>query len=80
MKESQVINGWMREGERKGELRQAREILLRGLRGKMSDPVPEDVRVVIEGTYDLDALNCWFDVVMQTNSLEQFRAAIHPPP
>ena len=40
IRESQTIKGWMREGEERGELRKAQTVLLKAVRVRLEDPVP----------------------------------------
>jgi hypothetical protein len=76
MKESQVIKGWMNEGELIGTVKTRRIVLLDVLRIRFQDPVPESVRVAIEGTNDPTTLERWFQTAMTANSLAEFRAAM----
>ncbi len=55
MRESQLINSWIREGEDLGRLEMKRDDLLT-LVQRLEDPVPESIRLAIEGTTDLDKL------------------------
>jgi hypothetical protein len=80
MQESQVINGWIRTGEVKGELNKARGDVLRLVRRRLADPVPEDIRLAIEGTNDLDVLTRWFDAATDAETLDKFRAAMRQAP
>jgi hypothetical protein len=76
MKESQVIKGWMDEGELVGTVKTRRADLLKVLRARFQAPVPESVRVAIEGTNDPTTLDRWLDAALATNSLAEFRAAM----
>jgi hypothetical protein len=80
MQESQVINGWIRTGEVKGELKNARESILRLVRRRLVDSVPEDLRLAIEGTNDPQVLSRWFDAALDAETLDQFRAAMRQAP
>ncbi len=80
VKESQVINGWLREGERKGELRQAREDLLEVVRDKYQVPVPEDIQLAVQGTNDTNMLRRWLLAAAKASTLEQFRTAMRQAP
>jgi hypothetical protein len=75
MRESQTILGFIREGEEKGLLVRARADILRSIQLRFSQ-IPQDVRVAIDGTNDIDTLNRWFDSSLTTSSIEEFRAAM----
>jgi hypothetical protein len=76
MRESQIILGWMAEGELKGILRSKRADLLEVLRVRFQDPVPESLRLAVEGTNDPDILDCWFKAALRVKTLAGFRAAM----
>lgn len=76
MKESVVITGWINEGKQVGIVEKARAVLLKVLRVRFQDPVPESVRVAIEGTNDPATLDRWFDAALTANTLAEFRAAM----
>src|SRR5436190_23825348 len=53
MLESKTIAGWRREGELKGIVKNARAVLLEFVRVRLqADPVPETIRLAVEGTND----------------------------
>jgi hypothetical protein len=76
MLESQVINGWINRGVIKGTLEAQRAALLRVLRVRLHDPVPEPVRLAIEGTNDPDILGRWLDAASLAQTWAEFRAAM----
>jgi hypothetical protein len=76
MKESQVIKGWMKEGELIGVLKTGRANLLMVLGARFPDPVPESVRVAIEEANDPTTLDRWFHLSLTANSLAEFCAAM----
>jgi len=76
MKESQYIRGWLSEGELKGEVKRARRDLLKVLRAKLSDPVPEEVSLAVEGTNDTDTLDRWLDAALHAGTWADFRTAM----
>jgi hypothetical protein len=80
MLESQTIRGWKREGELKGNIERARAYLLELIRGRFQDPVPEPVRLAVEGTNDLDSLDRWFKVAVRADSLAAFLTAMKENP
>ena len=76
MKESQYIRGWLNEGKMEGAVKRGRKDLLKLLRGKLRDPVPDEVSLAVEGTNDLDTLDRWFDAALQAGTWADFRAAM----
>jgi hypothetical protein len=78
MKESQVINAWIEEGKREGELISARWSLLTVIERWLVDPVPEDLRLGIEQTTDSGLLARAFDAALHGATLEQLRAVLPP--
>jgi hypothetical protein len=76
MKESQVIKGWMDEGKVIGLVEARRADLLEVIRVQLQDPVPESVRVAVEGTNDPGTLERWFKAALTANTLAEFRAAM----
>ena len=73
MRESQTIKGWMREGAEIAELRIRRESLLELIGAQLEDPVPESIRLAIEGTNDVSKLDFWFKAALKTKSLGELR-------
>ncbi len=76
MRESQYIKRWRDEGIDLGALRTRREDLLRVVR-RLEDPVPEALRLAIEGTNDLQTLDRWFDAALGADTIAEFRKAIY---
>ena len=73
MRESQTIKGWMREGEEVGELRKARSSLLKLIVAHLEDPVPEPIRLVIEGTTDVSRLDVWYEAALTAKTVGELR-------
>ena len=73
MRESQTIKSWMREGAELGELRNKRNYLIKLIGAHLEDPVPESIRLAIEGTNDLSRLDVWYDAALTAKSLSEFR-------
>ena len=73
MRESQTIKGWMREGEERGELRKARANLIDLIGAHLEDPVPESIRLAIEGTNDVSRLDIWYKAALTAKSFGEFR-------
>src|SRR5207237_6634505 len=77
------LEGWeVRESqysksyEVKGEVKRARTDLLRLLQSRLGAPIPEPLRLAIEGTNDLGILDRWFDTALTAASWEEFQAAM----
>jgi hypothetical protein len=79
MLESQVINNWLRQGELKGVVKTRRADLLKLLAARLPGPVPEPVRLAIEGTNDPDTLDRWFDAALHAQTWAEFQAAMPLP-
>lgn len=77
MRESQYIKRWESVGEERGVVATRREVLMKVL-GRLEDPVPESVRLAIEGTNDPATLARWFDVALDAGSMADFRKAMNP--
>jgi hypothetical protein len=80
VRESQVVNGWIQAGKQEGILHTKRENLLRLVRIRLADPVPEKIRLAVEGTNDLNTLGRWFELAATAASLEQFRNGMRQTP
>lgn len=76
MKESQYIRGWLNEGEATGRVKMGQENVLAALEVKLSDPVPEDIRLAVAGTNDPDTLRRWLLAAVRASSWTEFRAAM----
>ena len=73
MRESQTIKGWMREGAEIAELRTKRVDLLKAVRLRLVNPVPETIRLAVEGTNDLSRLELWYDAALTVATVGEFR-------
>ncbi len=80
MQESQVILGWIKRGELQGALKVVRADLLTVVQVLLQDPVPETVRLTIEGMNDLDILERWFTAALTASSLDEFLAVMNQKP
>jgi len=78
MQESQVILGWINRGKQRGIVETTRANLLELVRLRLQDPVPETIRLAIEGTNDENTLNRWFRAAATANSLADLSAADAP--
>jgi hypothetical protein len=80
MKESQTILGWMREGKEKGIVEAHRADVIDLIRLRFQDPVPEPLRLAIEGTNDPDTLRRWLRAAATSTTLEELRATMRAAP
>jgi hypothetical protein len=76
MLESQIVLGWMKRGEDRGEVRKAAAFLLECIRTRLTDPVPEDLALAIEGTNDDQTLEQWFNIALQAQDISELRKAM----
>ncbi len=65
---------------KKAALLTSRANLLKVVRARLQDPVPETIRLAVEGTNDLAVLNLWFDAALAVNSLAELRNAMKLEP
>jgi hypothetical protein len=72
IRESQLINSWIREGEYLCRLEVRRSCLLM-LARRLEDPVPESIRLAVEGTTDLDKLHEWFMAGLDAKTIADLR-------
>jgi hypothetical protein len=70
VRESQYLKSF----ESKGEVRGRRAALLEGLECRLGSPVPEPIRLAIEGTNDLETLSRWFRALFAVNNWGEFQA------
>ncbi len=80
VRESQIINGWKKEGRDEGVLLARRAAVLRALRVRFQTTAPDDLRLAIEGTNDPDTLDRWFDAALTASTLDAFRTALRQAP
>jgi hypothetical protein len=79
VRESQYLKSFEDRGEAKGLVKRAQADLLTGLRLKFGSPVPEPVRLAIEGTNDLARLDRWFQALFAVSSWTEFEALLQQP-
>jgi hypothetical protein len=80
VQESQVILSWMDRGKQRGSAEAWRDALLKLMRSRFQDPVPEAIRLAVEGTNDPDTLGRWFDIALAAPTLAEFQAAMRRQP
>ncbi len=79
MKESQLVNEVKREGALEGQLKAQRTDLLKVIRVRLANPVPEPIRLAVEGTNDPETLSRWFDLALTKSSIREFAGAMVSP-
>jgi hypothetical protein len=80
VQESQVILGWINRGVQRGVVETRRAVLLQVLETRFQAPVPETVRLAVEGTNDPDTLKRWFDAALVAPTLAEFLATMRRQP
>jgi hypothetical protein len=73
VRESQYLKSIEARGEQKGEVHGRRAYLLEGLGLKFGSPVPEPIRLAIQGTTDLNTIDRWFHALFTANSWDEFQ-------
>lgn len=76
MTESQVVNGWIAKGREQAELKDARDFLIRLLRGRFGGAVPDDVLNTINMQPSPQMLKDWFDAAVTVSSMQEFIAVL----
>ncbi|MBI1918326.1 MAG: hypothetical protein HYS12_26845 [Planctomycetes bacterium] len=76
MTESQVVNGWIRQGEAKGELKTRRQDLLDLVEGRFPGAVPNEVVQLIQQQESLELLRDWFKAAVRASTFEEFMAVL----
>jgi hypothetical protein len=78
VRESQYLKSFEDRGKHLGAVERAHADLLRVLRARLGTPIPEPIRLAIEGTNDLAILDRWFDAALAAASWADFQAAMQP--
>ena len=73
MMESQLILGVLERGRAEGRREARRDHIQIVIRSRLSDPVPEDLTLAIEGTDNEEILKRWFDLALNVADLSEFR-------
>lgn len=76
MKESVTYQAIVEEGRREGALAEIRKVLLRVGQHQFGAPAPDDIRITLEGTHDLEQLEQLTERVLEVDSWE---ALLTPP-
>jgi hypothetical protein len=72
MRDSQVVQEWIAEGEIIGEIK----ALLRLLEKKFPPGAPAELKETINKSTNLDQLKRWFDAAIDAGSLDEFRRVV----
>jgi hypothetical protein len=80
MWQSQVIRRWRDQGRQEGRLEEKRSAVRTVLQERFGVEVPAGLAQLIDQTTDLDTLSSWFRAALAAASLDDFRAAVQPPP
>jgi hypothetical protein len=80
MRESQYIKSWERVGEERGLLLSKREYLLTAVQELLQNPVPESIRLAIEGTNDLVKLQTWYLATLRAETIADLRKEMRLDP
>lgn len=75
-RESQFLTSILNEGRLDGEVRTLRRETLAFLRDRLANPVPEGIRLAVEGTNDPAILSKWLRLAATSSSLEEFTAGL----
>jgi hypothetical protein len=73
MRESQYIKSWERVGEQRAQLSTKRANLLRAIELRLEDPVPESIRLAVEGTNDMSKLETWYEAALTVATIAELR-------
>jgi hypothetical protein len=76
MRESQYIKRWEKVGEDRGIL-QTKRADLQSIVRRLEDPVPQAIRLAIEGTNDVQTLDRWFEAALDCSTIAEFRKAMN---
>jgi hypothetical protein len=66
------IKRWEKVGEDRATLQTRREVLLEAVTLRLEDPVPEPIRLAIEGTNDLATLLRWHRAALTVGTIADF--------
>jgi hypothetical protein len=80
MRESEIIKDWMRQGAEVAELRTMRTALLTAVEVRLQNPVPEAIRLAVEGTNDLRKLQEWYRAALTAETIADLRKHIQVEP
>lgn len=80
MQESTVVQGWINRGVQKEAVSARRAWLQETIRTRLQDPVPEPIRLAIEGTNDIAVLDRWFKVALTAGTMADLRSEMRQEP
>jgi hypothetical protein len=76
MTESQVVNGWIRQGEAKGKRENQQQNLLELLEGRFPGAVPNEIVTLIQQQESLELLRDWFKAAVRASTFEEFLSVL----
>lgn len=76
MKEPQIVLKVKHEGMAEGEVKAHRKDVLAVLQMRLANPVPESVRLAVEGTNDPDTLRRWHLLAVGAKTIQEFAGLI----
>jgi hypothetical protein len=76
MTESQVVNGWISQGDARGELRTQRQNLLDVLEGRFPGAAPSEVVKLIQQQESIELLHDWSHEALRASTFEHFMAVL----
>jgi hypothetical protein len=79
VRESIFVDAMKREGMLEGEVKAHRADVLEVIQTRLANPVPESVRLAVEGTNDPEILRRWLRIASTSESVGAFAAAIASP-
>jgi hypothetical protein len=80
MRESTYIKQFELRGREQGVVLDSRAKLFKVIRSRLQDPVPESIRLAVEGTNDPVTLDIWFDVALAVTTVAELRTAMKLEP
>jgi hypothetical protein len=79
VRESQYLKSFEDRGEQRGKVLGWRDALLGASSLKFGSPVPEPIRLAIEGTNDIGMIERWFKVLFEADSWAEFQTRMKQP-
>ncbi len=74
MEESTLVNGWLAQGEARGQIAEARKILLRLGAKRFGAPASTETEAAIRAISDSDRLERMTDRILDANSWDELLA------
>ena len=77
MTESEVVNGWIQQGETRGRIEERRQALLDILEGRFAEQLTPELVQWIKTQDSLSLMNEWSKRAVRAGSFEEFLAVLH---